>query len=110
MGVLLVTGGAFVFMVASIALIEGVLWMANLLGAYHELGIDTQQSHNYAFTSGYGPMMITALGFSGALLTVWKHINCEYPGCPWPGHRHPDHGRPVCTKHYHADVVPPRTS
>ncbi len=50
-------------------------------------------------------MDVTLLTLLGGL---YRHINCEQPGCRRLGHRHPDHGRPVCRKHYHHDVVPAR--
>lgn len=71
------------------------------------LGMDTQTSKNYASVSGYLPIMVAVNGFSGILVTAYRHINCEHPGCWWPGHVHPEHGRPVCRKHYHSDAVVP---
>ena len=60
----------------------------------------------YEFWSGIGSDVseVTLLGLA---LGAYKHINCEQPHCWRPGHRHPDHGRPVCRKHYHCDLVPP---
>lgn len=59
----------------------------------------------YNFWSGIGSDLgeITLLA---AVIGLYKHINCEEPHCPWMGHRHPDHGRPVCRKHYHTHVPP----
>ena len=54
-------------------------------------------NHGYQWWSGAGSDLgeLTLLGMA---LAAWKHINCEQPGCLRPGHRHPDHGRPVCRK------------
>jgi hypothetical protein len=84
-----------------------VLWLTGVIDVQHVLGIDTQQSKNYDLASGEGPMMVTVLGFSGMFVTWWRHVNCEVRGCPFPGHRHPGHGRPICRRHYHHDVTPP---
>ena len=72
-------------------------------GLIHLLGIDTQQSDNYDFVSGVGPMIIAALGYVGIIGGMWHHINCRAPGClllghypdsrgvKWCGRHHPDH-------------------
>jgi hypothetical protein len=59
----------------------------------------------YQFWSGIGSDLgeITLLGIA---IGAYKHINCEEPGCWRPGHRHPDHGRPVCRHHFHSDSIP----
>jgi hypothetical protein len=88
--------------------VVGFIWLSGVLGLERALGIDTQSSKNYDLVSGVLPALITSLGFSGLVVTMVKHINCEQPGCWRIGHRHPDHGRPVCRKHYHHDVVPTR--
>jgi hypothetical protein len=54
----------------------------------------------YQWWSGAG----SDLAYVGALLGVWRHVACEQRGCLRPGHRHPDHGRPVCRKHFHSDI------
>lgn len=46
----------------------------------------------------------------GGLIALAKHHNCEERRCWRPGHLHPEHGRPVCRKHYHDDVMPVRGS
>lgn len=53
---------------------------------------------------------IGELTLLAGLIGVYKHVNCEQPRCLRLGHRHPDHGRPVCRKHYHCDVVPRRAA
>lgn len=106
-GAVVVAVVAFVLILLAAAFVEGMLGAAALLGLQHALGMDTQTSHNYAAVSGVLPMIVAAFGFSGALIGIWRHINCEVPGCPRPGHTHPEHGRPVCRRHYHHDVAPP---
>lgn len=60
----------------------------------------------YQFWSGIGSDVFLITG----LAAFYKHINCEQKGCWLPGHRHPDHGRPVCRQHYHHDVTPQHLS
>jgi hypothetical protein len=76
---------------------------AYLLHPLHGLG--------YQFWSGigsdFGEYTVAASVIGTAALT-WKHINCEHPKCPRPGHRHPDHGRPVCRRHYSSTEADPR--
>lgn len=100
--------GALVLIVLATGFVEGILWLTGVLGLQHALGMDTQTTHNYASVSGVLPIMVTLLGFSSLFVGAWKHVNCEQPGCWRWGHRHPDHGRPVCREHYHHDVVPPQ--
>ena len=97
---------ALVLVFVATIFVLGMLGLAGLLGLQHALGMDTQTSKNYASVSGVLPIMVAALGFSGILVTAWRHINCEQPGCWRFGHTHPDHGRPVCRVHYHHDVKP----
>lgn len=61
--------------------IEGFLFLTNIMHLQHALGFDTQTSHNYASASGTLPMVVTALGFSGLLVTALHHLNCHEPGC-----------------------------
>jgi len=97
---------ALLLTLVAVGFVVAFITVTGWLGFQHSLGIDTQQSEYYDFVSGVGPMIIASLGFSGILVTAWKHINCEHPGCMLPGHPHPDHGRPVCRRHYLADVRP----
>lgn len=83
-----------------VVFIEGTLWLTGLLHLQHDLGMDTQTTHNYASASGSAPMMIALLGYSGLLVSVWRRINCADPGCPRVG-RHPDAaGRHWCDRHH----------
>jgi hypothetical protein len=75
-------------------------------GLIHLLGIDTQQSDNYDFVSGVGPMLIAALGYIGIIGGMWKHLNCHADGCMLIG-RYPVAGGKykVCRRHHPDDEV-----
>lgn len=62
----------------------------------------------YQFWSGIESAIERPLGWLGLGALYLRHHNCEHKGCWRPGHRHPDHGRPVCRAHYHRDVAPAR--
>lgn len=72
----------------------------------HLLGIDTQQSDNYDFVSGVGPMIIAALGFGGVVGGMWHHLNCHADGCFLIG-RYPLAGGKwkVCRRHHPDEQV-----
>lgn len=103
---LLVAAGAVLLILLAAGFSVALIALSGVMGLHRALGIDTQQSQNYDFVSGVGPMIIASLGFSGFALTFLRHVNCEQPRCWRLGHTHPGHGRPVCRKHYHADVAP----
>lgn len=96
--VVLVAVFAFLLILLAAGFIEASLWIATTLGLLHALGMDTQTSHNYAASSGTLPMLVTALGFSGALIGMWRHVNCHTAGC-WRRGKHPVAGGTykVCT-------------
>lgn len=102
----LLIAGAFLLILLAAAFVEGTIRIAGILGVQHALGIDTQASKNYDSVSGYLPIIVAALGFTGLVASFVRHINCEQPGCWRLGHPHPDHGRPVCRRHYHHDIAP----
>lgn len=52
----------------------------NWLGFSHQAYFQTGQS--YAFFSGIGPVFIGALGLTGILVTLLRHLNCHVDGCP----------------------------
>jgi amino acid permease len=108
LAVALLVTGAFLLILLAAAFVEGAIHLAGILSVQHALGIDTQASKNYDSVSGYLPIVVTALGFSGLVASFIRHVNCEQRGCWRLGHPHPDHGRPVCKVHYHANVRPPR--
>ena len=67
---------------------ELFIWTAGVLHVQHDLGIDTQASKNYDSVSGYLPIIVTTMGFSGLLVTAWHHLNCHKDGC-WRLARYP---------------------
>ena len=73
----------------------------------HFFGIDTQQSDNYDFVSGVGPMLITAVGYGGLIGALVSHVNCHQRGC-WRIGRHKVGGTPWCNTH-HANARPERS-
>lgn len=100
---LLVTAGALLLVLLSVGFIEVVIVVTGWLDLHRAMGIDTQASQNYDFVSGAGPMMVAALGFSGVVTAVWRHLSCHAPGC-WHLGRFPiDHLYRVCAVH-HPDV------
>jgi hypothetical protein len=76
-------------------------------GFIHFFGIDTQQSDNYDFFSGPGPVFVTLIGFSSLFAGLVSHVNCHEPGC-WRVGRHKVNGTPWCNTH-HVNVRPERT-
>lgn len=75
-------------------------------GFAHFMGIDTQQSQNYDFVSGVGPMLITAIGLSTLIAGAFRHFNCHVNGCPRIG-RYPVAGGhfKVCRVHHPDEAV-----
>lgn len=89
--------GAALLIALAVGFTESMIFLTGALDLHHALGIDTQASQNYDFTSGSGPMIVSAIGFSGAGLSYWRHVNCHTDGCPRIG-RYPVEGTPykVC--------------
>ena len=56
-------------------------------GFIHLFGIDTQQSDNYDFWSGVGPVLVTAIGLSTLIAGAWHHLNCHTDSCVSAGSR-----------------------
>lgn len=54
---------------------------------------------NYAFTSGPGPMILTALGLSTIIAGLWHHVNCHEDAC-WRIGKHKVNGTPWCNRHH----------
>ena len=68
----------------------------------HALGIDTQQSYNYDFVSGVGPMLLVLLGYAGVI----RRINCHQQRCWRIGRYHVAGGQyTVCRKHHPDDAI-----
>lgn len=67
-------------------------------GLAHALGIDTQQSQEYDFFSGPGPVFVALLGYSSLVITAVHQLNCHQPGC-WRFGRHREAGGTWCRRH-----------
>lgn len=57
----------------------------------------------YQFWSGVGSDL-GELTIVGAIVATAKHKNCHEKGCWRLGHNHPEHGFPVCRKHYKREL------
>lgn len=68
-------------------------WLGFSKAAYFTNG------QNYAFLSGLGPCLITALGLSTIVAGLWHHVNCHEDGC-WRLGRHKINGTPWCNQHH----------
>jgi hypothetical protein len=68
-------------------------WLGFSKSAYFTTG------QNYAFLSGFGPCLITALGLSTIVAGLWHAHNCHYDGCMRIG-RHKVNGTPWCNHHH----------
>jgi hypothetical protein len=51
-------------------------WLGFTKAAYFTTG------QNYAFYSGFGPMLVTSLGLSTIVAGLFKHLNCHVDSCP----------------------------
>jgi hypothetical protein len=65
----------------------------------NHFGFDIQTTPQYGFSSGVGPMILAALGYSTIVAGLWHGLNCHHPGCPRIG-RHRVNGTPWCTLHH----------
>ena len=92
----------------ALALLGAITWAAVAYehGWAHFLGIDTQQSQNYDFVSGVGPMIVTLLVSGGIFVTLIRHVNCHAPGC-WRLGKFPLAGGQfkVCRRHHPDEEV-----
>lgn len=96
---------AFMLALLAAGFVAGSIALTQLLGLQHILGIDTQASKNYDSVSGYLPIVVTALGFSGILMTAWHHLNCHQDKC-WRIGRFPvGDGKWKSCKLHHPDPV-----
>lgn len=85
---------------AAAATAAAAFWCAaHYRGLIHFLGIDTQASDNYDFTSGIGPMLLTAAGMTTLISGLWHGHHCHAPGC-WRIGRHRIDGTPWCNRHH----------
>lgn len=83
-----------------------VLSVLHQRGFTHLLGIDTQASDNYDFTSGIGPMLLTAASMTTLLGGMFRHASCHVDGCWRLGRYHVAGGQfRVCRKHHPDDII-----
>lgn len=81
---------------------------------WHPLGACPASPHaawvacrSYNLWSGIAGSFLTSVpGWGLAAGLFARHHNCREKRCWRLGHRHPEHGLPVCRRHYHADVIP----
>lgn len=81
-------------------------WLAQAFSTY---ALHPLRGAGYQWWSGAGSDLgeITLLGIAAGW---WRHHNCQQARCLRLGHPHPDHGRPVCRRHFHHDVTPEGTA
>lgn len=79
------------------------MWATSFLwDLFHPLRGD-----GYQFWSGIAGSFLTSLpGWLFAGVLFYRHHNCGQRRCLRLGHAHPDHGRPVCRRHFHSNLVP----
>jgi hypothetical protein len=84
-----------------LAAVAGLAWLGWRYehGMAHGIGVDTQQSQEYDFVSGVGPMIIAAIGYISLIAAGWHALNCHQPGC-WRVGRHKVGGTPWCNRHH----------
>jgi len=63
------------------------------------VGGNNQATSLYGFTSGPGPMILTALLGSTIFVTMWHSLNCHVEGCMNIG-KHKVRGSPYCNLHH----------
>lgn len=74
--------------------------------AFQTYILHTEHGNGYQWWSGAG----SDLGYATIAVVLITHAalwyrqhNCVEPGCRKLGHPHPNHGHPVCRRHYHPD-------
>ena len=74
-------------------------------GFNHMIGVDTQQSVEYAAFSGFLAWLSSTLGLSTIIATLWHNLNCHESSCLRIG-KYPVAGGQykVCGKH-HNDIT-----
>lgn len=91
-------------MIKLIAMVVGVFvgicafWIASFYVA-QATGFNLQSTPEYGFSSGLGPMLLTALLGSGVFVTMWHSLNCHEQGC-WNFGKHKVNGTPWCNLHH----------
>ena len=83
------------------ALLGLAAWIALLPDDWRGwFGFSSQATQQYAFVSGVGPMVLTALLGSSVLVSFWHHVNCRAPGCLFFGHYPDSRGVKWCGRHH----------
>lgn len=77
----------------------GFWWLSFFVA--NRLGFDAQSTPQYGFSSGIGPMLLTALGMSTIIVSLWHTQNCHEDGC-WNLGKHKVNGTPWCNVHAEA--------
>lgn len=88
--------------VAGVFLAAFAVFIAGWVGVFmlmNHFGFNSQVTPQYAFTSGVGPMVLTALGMSTIITGMWHGLNCHESGCLRIG-KHKVNGTPYCTVHH----------
>jgi hypothetical protein len=98
---IVVLGMVFLSLLAA-GFVEASLRITRLLHLRHVLGMDTQTTYNYDSVSGVLPIMVTALGFTGVLVTAWRRWNCHEAGCWRHGKYEIEGGVRCCDLHHPA--------
>lgn len=73
----------------------GVFWISQLAS------FNLQSTPEYGFSSGIGPMILTAAGMGTIITSMWHAMNCHEEGCFNIG-RHKVNGTPWCNIHHEA--------
>lgn len=96
-----------IWAVVAVAVIGLAVWAVLLPDDWRNwMGFSSQATDNYAFTSGPGPMLLTALGMSTIIAGLWHAVNCHVDGCPKIGRYHVAGGKfKVCRAHHPEDAV-----
>ena len=76
-----------------------ILFWVLAFATVNHFGFDNQATPQYGFTSGVGPMILTAMGMSTIVTGMWHAHNCHERGC-WRLGRHKVKGTPWCNAHH----------
>lgn len=71
----------------------GMFWVAQAAG------FNLQSTPEYGFSSGIGPMILTAILGASVITGMWHGHNCHQDGCLRYG-RHRVNGTPWCNVHH----------
>jgi len=76
-----------------------ILFWVGMYFLFKVTGGENQASGMYGFTSGPGPMILTAIGMGSIVGSLWHNLNCHKPGC-WNMGKHKVNGTPWCNVHH----------